>query len=190
MEKNFSNKSNNSKELETDIDKVLNNMYPKNQQVKVRDYTPEILLINNVRNLPMLITQRHIKSIIYSFKEAKKLKLTTKNINYHGLGKKLFLKVINDLDNPKAVYKKDDNNYIIISKYKDLNNREIIIPVQINAIGRYKEEFVNENQIKSIYGRNNLYKYIENNKLELVYKKEELDFNEGIQYSNVANSST
>lgn len=176
MEKNFSNKSNNSKELETDIDKVLNNMYPKNQQVKVRDYTPEILLINNVRNLPMLITQRHIKSIIYSLKEARKLKLPTKNINFHGLGKELFLKAINNLDNPKAIYIKDDNNYIIITEFMDIFNREIIIPVQINAIGRYKEGFINENQIKSIYGRNNLYNYIENNRLELVYKKRRIRF--------------
>lgn len=190
MEDNFPNKNNNIKELEIDIEKVLNNIYPKNQQVKVRDTTPEVLLNSNAKNLPMLITQRHIKSIIYSLKEAKKLNLPTKNINYHGLGKELLLKVINNLDNPKAVYKKDDNNYIIICQYKDFNNREIIIPIQINAIGRYKQGFISENQIKSIYGRNNLSNYLENNKFEIVYKKEESDFNEGIQYSNVADSST
>ena len=165
---------NNSKVLETDIEKVLSNIYPKNQQVKVRDTTPEILLNNNVKNLPMLITQRHIKSIIYSLKEAKKLKLPTKNINYHGLGKELFLKVINNLDNPKAVYKKDDNNYIIVSQYKDSSNREIIIPMQSNGKGLYNNKYIEENQIKSVYGRNNLQNYLIINNFEQIYKKKHL----------------
>lgn len=165
---------NNSKVLETDIEKVLSNIYPKNQQVKVRDTTPEVLLNNNVKNLPMLITQRHIKSIIYSLKEAKKLKLPTKNINYHGLGKELFLKVINNLDNPKAVYKKDDNNYIIVSQYKDSSNREIIIPMQSNGKGLYNNKYIEENQIKSVYGRNNLQNYLIINNFEQIYKKKHL----------------
>lgn len=165
---------NNSKVLEADIEKVLSNIYPKNQQVKVRDTTPEVLLNNNVKNLPMLITQRHIKSIIYSLKEAKKLKLPTKNINYHGLGKELFLKVINNLDNPKAVYKKDDNNYIIVSQYKDSSNREIIIPMQSNGKGLYNNKYIEENQIKSVYGRNNLQNYLIINNFEQIYKKKHL----------------
>lgn len=172
MKDNFPN--NNSKELEANIEKVLNNIYPKNQQVKVRDTTPEVLLNNNVKNLPMLITQRHIKSIIYSLKEAKKLKLPTKNINFHGLGKELFLKAINNLDNPKAIYKKDNNNYIIITEFMDIFNREIIIPVQSNGKGLYNNKYIEENQIKSVYGRNNLQNYLIMNNFEQIYKKKHL----------------
>lgn len=174
MEDNFPNKNNVSKDIKEDIDKVLNNIYPKSQQVKVRDTTPEVLLNNNVKDLPMLITQRHIKSIIYSLKEAKKLKLPTKNINYHGLGKELFLKVINNLDNPKAIYKKDNNNYIIITEFMDIFNREIIIPIQINGKGLYNNKYIDENQIKSVYGRNNLQNYLIMNNFEQIYKKKHL----------------
>lgn len=172
MKDNFPN--NNSKELEADIEKVLNNIYPKNQQVKVRDTTPEALLNNNVKNLPMLITQRHIKSIIYSLKEAKKLKIPTKNINFHGLGKELFLKVINNLDNPIAIYKKDNNNYIIITEFMDIFNRKIIIPIQSNGKGLYNNKYIEENQIKSVYGRNNLQNYLIMNNFEQIYKKKHL----------------
>lgn len=174
MKDNFLNKNNNIKELEIDIEKVLNNIYPKNQQVKIRDTTPEVLLNSNVKNLPMLITQRHIKSIIYSLKEAKKLKLPTKNINFHGLGKGLFLEVINNLDNPKAVYKKDNNNYIIITEFMDIFNREIIIPIQTNGKGLYNNKYIEENQIKSVYGRNNLQNYLIMNNFEQIYKKKHL----------------
>lgn len=179
-----------SENFSAEIDKALNNKLPSNTQVKARDYTPKILVNNGVQDLPMLITQKHIKSTVYTLQQAKSLKLPVKNINYHGLGKELLIKAIDNLDNPQAIYKTNDNNYLIVTEFKDRNNKEIIVPIQINAQGRYNSVFIDENQIKSVYGRNNLKNYIENNNFTEIYKKnKELDFNEGIQYSNVANSS-
>ena len=86
----------NSNSFSINIDRVLNNTYPISQQVIVRRNTPKALLGEKVKNLPMLITQKHIKSIIYTLEEAKKLKLKVKNINYHGLGKELLVKVIDN----------------------------------------------------------------------------------------------
>lgn len=157
-----------------DLERVLNNTYPSNWQVKVRNNTPKILLKANINDLPMLITQKHIKSIIYSLDEARRLKLRTKNINYHGIGKELFLKIIYNLDNANAVYKKDDKNYIIVTDFKDSRNREIIVPIQVNGKGLYNNKYIEENQIKSIYGRNNLKKYLKINKFEQIYKKKHL----------------
>lgn len=174
MTRDFPNKNNDNKDLKSDIEKVLSNTYPKSQQVKARNDTHKLLLDDGVKNLPMLITQRHIKSIIYTLREAKKLKLPTKNINYHGIGMELFLKIINNLDNPKAIYKKDNNNYIIITEFRDSLNREIIVPVQINGKGLYNNKYICENQIKSIYGRNNLQEYIKINNFEQIYKKKHL----------------
>lgn len=169
MGKTTNNIYNNSNSLSIDIDRVLNNIYPKSQQIKIREDTPTALLGGETKNLPMLITQRHIKSIIYTLEEAKELKLKAKNINYHGLGKELLLKVIDSLDYPKSIYKKDNNNYIIVSEFKDINNREIIIPIQINAIGNYNDEYIKENQIKSVYGRNDLENYLKINDFEQIY---------------------
>ena len=180
-----------SKNFSNEIDKALNNQLAPNTQVKARDYTPKILVENGVKDLPMLITQKHIKSIIYNQEEAKQLNLPTRDINYHGLGKDLLVNAIDNLDNPQAIYRKSENNYIIITSLKDSNNKDIIVPIQIDAKGRYNNVFINENQIQSVYGKNNLEKYLEKNNLEKIYtKKEGSDFNEGIQYSNVAEPSS
>ena len=46
-------KSHRMKKLEfyLNIERVLNNKYPKSEQVKVRENTPKILLIDNIKNL-------------------------------------------------------------------------------------------------------------------------------------------
>lgn len=179
-----------SNNLMKDIDNVLNNAYPENEQVKARDYTPEMLVKSGVPNLLMLITQKHIKSTIYSLEEAKQRGLPTKNINYHGLGKDLLVKAIDGLDNPRAIYKKNNNDYIIVTEIKNQVGEDIIVPVEINSKGNYNNVYIDENQIKSVYGKKNLDNYINKNDLELVYnKKETLDFNEGVQYSNIAKAS-
>ena len=178
-----------SPNFSNEIDQVLNGTYESQNQVKARDYTPEILVNNGVPNLPMLITAKHIKSTIYSQKEAQKLGLpTNKNINYHGLGKELLIKSIDSLDNPLAIYKQSENNYIIITEIQDNNGKNIIVPIEINGKGTYNDLFIDENQIKSAYGKNNLEKYIQNNNLEKIYEKKGITLNERVQYSNIGNS--
>ena len=158
--------------------------------MKARDYTPSILVNNGVKNLPMLITQKHIKSIVYTLQEAQNLGLPTKNTNYHGLGKDLLIKAIDNLDSPQAIYKTGDDNYLVVTEFKDSNDKEIVVPIQINGKGNYNNVFIDENQIKSVYGRRNLSNYLKNNNFDEIYtKNKESDFNEGIQYSNVADSS-
>lgn len=175
-----------SSNFSNEIDNVLNNNVSSNTQVKARDYTPKILVNSGVKDLPMLITQKHIKSTIYTPEEAKKIGLPTKNVNYHGLGKEMLIKAIDGLDNPDSIYKINDEDYLVITQFKDNNNREIVVPIRIDGKGRYNDVFIDENQIKSVYGRNNLTNYIKNNNFELIYKKGTSDFNERIQYSNVA----
>ncbi len=179
-----------SENFSNEIDKALNNELINNTQVKARDYTPSILVNNGVKNLPMLITQKHIKSIVYTLQEAQNLGLPTKNTNYHGLGKDLLIKAIDNLDSPQAIYKTGDNNYLVVTEFKDSNGKEIVVPIQINGKGNYNNVFIDENQIKSVYGRRNLSNYLKNNNFDEIYtKNKESDFNEGIQYSNVADSS-
>ena len=179
-----------SENFSNEIDKALNNELINNTQVKARDYTPSILVNNGVKNLPMLITQKHIKSIVYTLQEAQNLGLPTKNTNYHGLGKDLLIKAIDNLDSPQAIYKTGDDNYLVVTEFKDSNDKEIVVPIQINGKGNYNNVFIDENQIKSVYGRRNLSNYLKNNNFDEIYtKNKESDFNEGIQYSNVADSS-
>ena len=60
-----------SNNFRREIEQALKNQLPSNSQVKARDNTPQILVENGVKNLPMLITQNHIKS--------NRLNLSTRN---------------------------------------------------------------------------------------------------------------
>lgn len=174
-----------------EIDMVLNGELKENNQVKARDFTPEYLVEQGVKDLPMLITQNHVKSIIYTEAEAQELGLPTgKNINYHGLGKDALIEAIDNMDNPSEVYKKDDNNFIIVSELTDKQGNTIIVPVRIDGKGTYNDVYIDENHITSVYGKKNLQNYLANNNFEKVDTKKGTALNEGVQYSNISNSDT
>lgn len=177
-----------SENLSNEIDQVLNGTYKSNNQVKARDYTPQILVENGVSDLPMLITAKHIKSTIYSFDEAQKLGLPTDNVNYHALGKERLLNVIDSLDDPLEIYKTSKDNYLVITEILDDNGRNIVVPIKIDGKGTYNDVYIDENQIKSAYGRNNLERYIKNNNFEKIYTKKGTTLNERVQYPNIGNS--
>ena len=177
-----------SENFSNEIDQVLNGTYKSNNQVKARDYTPQILVENGVSDLPMLITAKHIKSTIYSFDEAQKLGLPTDNVNYHALGKERLLNVIDSLDDPLEIYKTSKDNYLVITEILDDNGRNIVVPIKIDGKGTYNDVYIDENQIKSAYGKNNLERYIKNNNFEKIYTKKGTTLNEGVQYPNIGNS--
>lgn len=173
-----------------EIDKALRNELKSSNQIKARDYTPEILVKNGVSDKPMLITQRHVKSVIYTESEAKKIGLpTNKGIHYHGLGKDLLIKAIDNMDNPSEIYKQDSKHYLIITEIKNDAGDNVIIPVKIDGKGAYNDVYIDENQIKSVYGKSNLGEYLKRNNFERVYTKKGIALNEGIQFPNISNSS-
>ena len=165
------------KYLSKQIDLVLTNKLPTNNQIMIREDTPKILVKNGIKNLPMLITQRHIRTAIFNLEQARTLNLPLDNkTHYHGLGKELFLRGIKDLENPIAIYKNisranANDNFVIITNIKDNENNNIIIPIQVDGRGIYNNIMIKENQIKSIYGKKNINEYVKLSKLELVYKK-------------------
>ncbi|HIU22947.1 MAG TPA: hypothetical protein IAD49_05140 [Candidatus Fimihabitans intestinipullorum] len=123
--------SNNSKRfhinqnLSKNIDNVLTNIKERNP-VKLRDYTPEILVKNGVKNLPMYENPSHIRKKILTETEATKSGLVVNSKDhYHGLGKEVYTKAIDSLDNPRAIFKNNNNgDYLILTIIKD---KKIII---------------------------------------------------------------
>ena len=117
-----SNKKENKKNLNLSkrIDNVLKNINERNP-VRLRDYTPQVLVENGVKDLPMYENPSHIRKNILTEQEARKLGLSVrKNDHYHGLGKKLYVKVINCLDNPRVIFKnKTNKDYLILTTLKD-----------------------------------------------------------------------
>ena len=164
MKNNDKTRYNISKAVERNIDNVLSNINERNP-VKLRDYTPKALVNNGIKDLPMYENPFHIRTNILTEQEAiqKGIKTRTKD-NYHGLGKDLFIKVIDSIDRPRVIFKKNDSNdYIILTELKDANNKNIIVPIDIETITKVNRINIDTNRIKSAYGRNNLKSWIEGN---------------------------
>lgn len=165
-----SNKKENKKNLNLSkrIDNVLKNINERNP-VRLRDYTPQILVENGIKDLPMYENPSHIRKNILTKKEAQKLGLATSIRNhYHGLGKELYIKIINSLDSPRVIFKnKNNKDYLILTTVKDNNNSNIIVPIEIETITKINIFNIDINRIKTVYGYDrkdpDLNKYIKNN---------------------------
>lgn len=165
-----SNKKENKKNLNLSkrIDNVLKNINERNP-VRLRDYTPQVLVENGVKDLPMYENPSHIRKNILTKEEAQKLGLATSIRNhYHGLGKELYIKIINSLDIPRVIFKnKNNKDYLILTTVKDNNNSNIIVPIEIETITKINIFNIDINRIKTVYGYDrkdpDLNKYIKNN---------------------------
>lgn len=171
----YSNKSNLKKteyhtnsDIINNIDKVLNNIKERTP-VRLRDYTPDILVQNGVKDLPMYENPSHIRKNILTENEARKLGLSiNKNDHYHGLGKELYIKAIDSLDNPRVIFKRNNsNNYLILTTLKDNNGNNIVVPIEVETSTSVNNITIDINRLKSVYGYDranpNLDKYIKDN---------------------------
>ena len=153
-----------SQNASIDIDNVLNDINERNP-VRLRDYTPDILVQNGIKNLPMYENPSHIRKNILTAKEAQNLGLSVMpNDNYHGLGKDLYIKAIDSLDNPRVIFKnKSNKDYLILTTLKDNSNNNIVVPIEIETNTYANRVKIDTNRIKSVYGRKNLNTCIKNN---------------------------
>ena len=142
-----------SKNISKDIDNVLNNINAR-QPVKLRDHTPKILVQNGIKDLPMYENPAHIRKNILTKKEAKNIGLkVTKKENYHSLGKELYMKIIDSLDNPRVIFKnKNSNDHIILTTIKDDNGNNVIVPIEIETDTYVNNLKININRVKTVYG--------------------------------------
>lgn len=153
-----------SENINLDIDNVLTNINERNP-VKLRDYTPKILVDNGVKDLPMYQNPSHIRKNILTTQEAQKLGLSIMpNDHYHGLGKDLYIKVIDSLDNPRVIFKnKNNTDYLILTTLKDGKGNNIIVPIEIETSTNVNNIKIDINRLKSVYGKENLNTYIKRN---------------------------
>lgn len=80
------------KSLTDRIDDVLKNIYERNP-VRLRNNTPDVLVDNGVKNLPMYENPSHVRKNILTEQEARNLGITVNSRDhYHGLGKKFIYK--------------------------------------------------------------------------------------------------
>ena len=124
----------------------------------------------------------HIRKNILTEKEARKINLViTQRDHYHGLGKTIYIEVINSLDTPRVIFenKKKSNEFLILTMVKDKNDNNIIVPIEIETETKINNLMIDINRVKTIYGYNrknpDLNKYIKDNinanKLEKIYEQ-------------------
>ena len=93
--------------------------------------------------------------------QAKKLGYSVKNKHFHGLGLKMYLKIIESMDNPLGIYqytnkgKYNENNFIILTSTQ-INGKKAIVPIEINNNpGQYNNIKIDFNKIKTAYFKDN-----------------------------------
>lgn len=155
---------------EADVEKALTDKSYREDAI-LTDNSPSIIASQKgVNNYPMLMKASHIRENIFTREEAERNDLNiSKYINYHGLGKELFLKIIDGLDSVERAYRgtknaenpnRRENYFLLISQYKDDNGDTVNVPVYINEVGQYNRVFISTNKIATVFGRNNFEDYI------------------------------
>lgn len=157
------------KGAEKDVDRALSDISYRDD-VYLTENSPMIIATQRgARNLPMMKAS-HIRENIFTEQEALKKGLKVdKNINYHGLGKELFLQIIGGLDEVQYAYRgtknadnptRRENYFLLISQYKDDNGNTVNVPVYIDERGQYNRVFIETNKIATVFGRDNISAYI------------------------------
>lgn len=147
------------KEFKEQIDLMQQNKISSWNAIRVRKETPKVLQDLGFQNLPMLITQRHIKKIIGNDK------------GNHDIPIDLLLKIPEALENPEYILKSktDAESVVLVTSLIDKLNNPVVVAIKKDGNGRFNNIEIKSNFITSIYGRKNFDKFI--NSSEILYKK-------------------
>ena len=154
-----------------DVEKALTD-FASRDDVYLTEKSPSIIIGHRgVKDLPLTMKASHVRENIFSKEEAREKGLpTSASINYHGLGKELFLDIINDLDNVTLAYRgtrnakntsRRENYFLLISQHKDKHGDIINIPVYINGQGQYNRVLFGANKVATVFGKKNFSNYIQ-----------------------------
>lgn len=140
--------------------------------IQLTETSPAIITEQSgARNLPLMMKASHIRENVFTEAEAgSKGMRTGSNIHYHGLGKDLFLQVIDGLNDVTVAYRgtknadnpaRRENYFLLVSQYKDRSGNIINVPVYINETGQYNEVFIETNKLATVFGKENFYQYVD-----------------------------
>ncbi len=160
-----------SENAEKDVETVLND-FAYRAEVRLTDCTPSIVASQKgAKSLPMFMKASHIRENIFTEQEAKSKGLkVNKYINYHGLGKDLFLQIIDGLEEVTEAYRgtknaadtsRRENYFLLISQYTDKDGNTVNVPIFINEKGQHNNVFIDINKIATVFGRDNFSSYIQ-----------------------------
>lgn len=134
-------------DFSSQVDKYINGQLSTGDYLFI-GYTPKKLLDLGLKNVPIILKQSKLKSLLSNEKE---------NTHYHSLTVSIIKKIPRALENPWKVIKSSSqkNSIIIVTYLKDCNQRTIIAILSLNKESQLGNIRFVVNQLSSAYGKNN-----------------------------------
>lgn len=167
------------------IDEVLSGADTSSTHLEVLKTTPPILRMLGVPNLPILMTARHVKTMVQES--------GTDSANYHGLDVDVVKCLPELISDPVMVMDSltKDDSIVVVTETIDKENRPVIGALKLDGVGRNGKTIIRANILASAYGKDNFESFIKHNIEEgtVLYadkeKSQALSVNPGIQFPDV-----
>ena len=135
------------------VDKIVKNRKPVSDEHVFISETPAVFKDIGMPALPVMMNQQHVLSCYFGAAQG------VKAGNMHGLGDRL-KSLPKSLARPMMIIANETNpssSVVAIVKMQDKDGHTVIVPVEINGIGRSNEGYVTSNIVKSAFGKKNLW---------------------------------
>ena len=139
--------------IRKDVDAILHGKMSRYESLLILPSTPQKLLSLGLRNLPILMSQGHVKNCLTPKGE---------NPKFHGIKKDTFIDLIDDLRAPTIVMESltDGKSIVVITDKMDEDRNPILISMKLNGRGQYKLRHLDSNYITSVYGKDRFVNFI------------------------------
>lgn len=139
--------------IREDVDAILCGKMPRYESLLILSSTPQKLLSLGLRNLPILMSQGHVKNCLTPKGE---------NPKFHGIKKDTLINLIDDLRAPTIVMESltDKKSIVVITDKMDEDRNPILISIKLNGRGQYKLRHLDSNYITSVYGKDRFANFI------------------------------
>ena len=139
-----------------EVDAVLSGADTTSTHLKVMN-TPKILRDVGLKDLPILMTAKHLKSITSAS--------GPERVNYHGLSVRTVKRLPELLSDPVMILDSmtRDDSVVVLTEVKDKENRPIIAAVKVDGKGYLNDVEIEANILTSTYGKDNFNDFMKRN---------------------------
>lgn len=136
--------------LEKELDEALRGSKDSREAVMISKKTPKSLLNIGLKDLPILITQKHLRNC---------MKAKGSKYHAHGIDRNIIVNLPGYLGKPAFITKSlsDDKTIIVGLMVKDSDGMPIIAAIKPSGSGQYNYMKIETNFLASIYGHERIH---------------------------------